>query len=100
MNIYSATVKGVLFCVISASLNSLGTVLQEKSFQNGYEIYELMVWRGIIGAIITGVEFYFLELENLLLYQYTTKVIILITSATLCLFIFSIIVIKLFISWF
>lgn len=91
-DLYAATVKGVLFCVISAFLNSLGNVLQEKSFQSGVEIYELMRWRGIIGVIITGIEFYFLEFNDLINYKYTTKIILLITCATLTLLVFSIIV--------
>ena len=88
----AATVKGVVFCVISAFLNSLGNVLQEKSFQSGVEIYELMRWRGIIGAIITGIEFYLLEFDDLINYEYTTKIILLISCAILTLLVFSIII--------
>ena len=45
-----------------------------------------------MGAVVTGIEFYFLELDNILNYEYSTKVILLITSAVLCLLVFSIIV--------
>ena len=88
---FAATIKGIIFCVISSGLNALGSVIQAKSLKDGFDIYELMIWRGLVGAVLTGIEFYFIELDSVLSYEYNTKIILLIASAVLCLLVFSIV---------
>lgn len=83
--------RSVIFNVCEY-FNISGSVVQENTLNDGFEIYKFFIWRSIFGVIITAVEFYFFELDNFLSYEYNYEIILLIVCASLCLLIFNIIV--------
>lgn len=66
-------------------------IIQERIFQKGNEMYEYLIWRSLVGIAIVGIEVSIIEIHDLLNQDYSLKIILLISLATICLVIFNLI---------